>query len=65
MSNKLSKNNFTNWTSENKQINNLIQEKQLEINHYSDRVFKWIPYDQFNYIKEIGKVDFITIYSAI
>src|SRR4051812_34194697 len=59
------KNNITNWISENKQIDNLIQKKQLEIDYCSDRVFEWIPYDQFSYIKEIGKGGFATVYSAV
>jgi hypothetical protein len=28
-------------------------------------VFEWIPYNQFNEIKGIGKNNFITMYSAI
>jgi hypothetical protein len=28
-------------------------------------IFEWIPYDQFNDIKEIGKGGFSTVYSAI
>ncbi|CAB5393106.1 unnamed protein product [Rhizophagus irregularis] len=58
------KNNFTNWTSENEKIDNLIQEMQLEINN-SDNMVEWITYNQFNYIKELGKDEFATIYSAI
>ena len=38
---------------------------QLNIDNYHDIVFEWIPYNQFNDIKEIGKSDFITVYSAI
>jgi hypothetical protein len=59
------KNNFTNWTSGNEKIDNFIQEMQLKIDDYNDIVFEWIPYNQFNEIKEIGKNDHITIYSAI
>ena len=29
-----------------------------------DIVFEWIPYDQFDDIKEIGKGGFATLYSA-
>ena len=27
-------------------------------------MFEWIPYNQFNKIKQIGKGDFFTVYSA-
>src|SRR5205809_2029871 len=46
------KENFTNWTSGNEKIDNLIQEIQLKINDYKDIIFEWIPYNQFNYITE-------------
>src|SRR5688572_11842408 len=51
------KNNFTNWTSGNKQIDIFIQEKQLNIEHSWSTVFDWIPYNQFNDIKEISRDD--------
>src|SRR5688572_11349132 len=51
-------NNFTNWTSENKEIDDFIQEKQLKINKWYDIVFEWIPYNQFDNIKKTGKDDF-------
>jgi hypothetical protein len=41
---------------------------RLNIDHnsfYSNIIFEWIPYDQFNDIKEIGKGGFSTVYSAI
>ncbi|CAB4444236.1 unnamed protein product [Rhizophagus irregularis] len=53
---------------ENKKINDLIQEIKLNIDHNSgdfDIMFEWIPYNQFNDIKEIGKGGFSTVYSAI
>src|SRR5688572_2423139 len=59
------KNNFTNWTSGNKKIDDFIQETQLKINKSNDIVFEWIPYDQFNDIKKIGKSDFAVLYSAV
>ncbi|RIA88016.1 hypothetical protein C1645_826957 [Glomus cerebriforme] len=46
---------FTNWTSGDEKIDDLIQEMQLKINDSSDIVFEWIPYNQFNDIKEIDK----------
>ena len=38
---------------------------QLKINGRHDIVFEWIPYNQLNNIKEIGKGGFATVYSAI
>ena len=59
------KENFTNWTSGNEKIDNLIQETQLKINEPSDIIFEWIPYKNFDDINEINKYDFYTIYSAM
>src|ERR1043166_3821437 len=59
------KNNFINWTSENEKIDDFIQKKQLKINHSWNSVFEWIPYDQFNEIKEIVKNDFVEVHTAI
>ena len=53
------------WTSENKKINDFIQESQLKINNYNNMVLEWIPYNQFNKIKETGKNGLISVYSAI
>src|SRR4051794_18788261 len=55
----------TNLTSGNEKIDNFIQEMQLKIDSRKDIVFEWIPYNQFNDIKEIGKGGFATVYSAI
>ena len=38
---------------------------QLKISSHGDILFKWIPYNQFDNIVEIGKGDFATVYSAI
>jgi hypothetical protein len=38
---------------------------QLKIDGHNNAVFEWIPYNQFNKIKEIEKNDHIAIYSAI
>ena len=38
---------------------------QLKIDNVWDTVFEWIPYNQFNDIKEIGRGGFATVYSAI
>ena len=46
-------------------INNFIQEMQLKIDSYYNIIFEWIPYNQFDNIKEIGKDGLFIIYSAI
>src|ERR1043166_1176323 len=58
------KRNFINWTSENEKIDRFIQEMQSKFNDYNDKIFEWIPYNQFNEIKEISKNDSTTIYLA-
>ncbi|GBB84827.1 hypothetical protein RclHR1_01140016 [Rhizophagus clarus] len=58
------KEDFTNWTSGNKQIDDLIQEIRLKINKSGDIIIEWIPYEQFSDIKEIGKGGFARVYSA-
>uniref|UniRef100_U9UAU4 Protein kinase domain-containing protein n=1 Tax=Rhizophagus irregularis (strain DAOM 181602 / DAOM 197198 / MUCL 43194) TaxID=747089 RepID=U9UAU4_RHIID len=57
--------NFTNWKSGNEKIDDYIQKRRLEIKGNNDVVFEWIPYNQFDQIKEEGKSDFMTVYSAI
>ncbi|UZO22921.1 uncharacterized protein OCT59_015269 [Rhizophagus irregularis] len=56
------KNNFINWTSGNKQIDNFIQEKQLQIYNPSEMVFEWIPYNQLTGIQEIENIGTIAIW---
>jgi hypothetical protein len=55
--------------SGNKKIDNFIQEKhqekQLIIKDHKEIVFEWIPYSQFNKIKEMVKNGSISVYSAI
>ncbi|CAB5379073.1 unnamed protein product [Rhizophagus irregularis] len=47
-------NNFTNWTSGDKKIDEFIQKMQLKINNYNDTIFEWIPYNQLINIKKMG-----------
>jgi hypothetical protein len=47
--------NFMNWTSENKMIDYLIQRIQGLQLRMINIVFEWIPYNQFNDIKQIKK----------
>ena len=58
-------------TSGNDKIDNLIKEMQLKIQTSQKKlkidisiVFKWIPYNQFSHIKEIGKGGFSKVYFA-
>jgi hypothetical protein len=56
--------NFTNWTSGNEKIDKFIQKVQLRTHYCNGIVFEWIPYNQFNDIKEI--VDkHAKVYSAV
>ncbi|GBB88961.1 hypothetical protein RclHR1_15590002 [Rhizophagus clarus] len=59
------KQNFANWSSGNKKIDEFIQEMQLNIESHYDIIVKWIPYNQFNDIKEVRKSDSATLSSAI
>src|SRR5581483_10644192 len=56
---------FTNWTSKNKEIDDLIQEMQLKINQQNDAVVEWIPFDQFKNIKRIDGDDLTATYLAV
>ena len=54
------KENFTNWSSGNETIDVFTQKMQLKIINPQDIVFEWIPYNQFNDIREIRKSNFAT-----
>ncbi|CAB5369247.1 unnamed protein product [Rhizophagus irregularis] len=51
-------------TSGNKKIDNFIRKMRMEINDPLDFIFEWIPYNQFNDIKEVSKNKFSKVYSA-
>src|SRR5688572_10730723 len=59
------KKKFINWTSGNKKIDDYIQEMQLSINSRYDIILEWIPYNQFNCIKEISKGNCATVNLAM
>ena len=59
------KKKFVNWSSGNEKIDEFIQEMQLKVDKWNYIIVEWIPYNQFNNIKEIGKDGFNTVYSAI
>ncbi|GES93957.1 kinase-like domain-containing protein [Rhizophagus clarus] len=48
-------NHFSHRMDKSEQINDFILEEQLKINCPDDIVFEWIPYNQFNFIKEVRK----------
>src|ERR1051325_3275303 len=56
---------FTNWTSGNEQIDELIREVRLKVSKSSDVIFEWIPYNQFDDIKKVGEGGFAKVYSAM
>ena len=58
------KRNFENWTSGNKDIDNLIQNSQLYSKNHRE-VLEWIEYDRFENIEYLAKGGFGTVYKAI
>ncbi|UZO10042.1 uncharacterized protein OCT59_001640 [Rhizophagus irregularis] len=57
------KDNFKNWTSGNKDIDEFIQQSQLNAVHYK-RYLEWIPFENFKDITYITRGGFGKIYSA-
>ncbi|POG63739.1 kinase-like domain-containing protein [Rhizophagus irregularis DAOM 181602=DAOM 197198] len=57
------KDNFKNWTSGNKDIDELIQHSQLNAVHF-EKCFEWIPFEKFQNVTYIAKGGFGKIYSA-
>ncbi|EXX61289.1 hypothetical protein RirG_172570 [Rhizophagus irregularis DAOM 197198w] len=57
------KDNFKNWTSENKDIDEFIQQSQLNTVYYK-KYLEWIPYENFKDITYITRGGFGKIYSA-
>ena len=57
------KDNFKNWTSKNKDIDEFIQQAQLNAVHFQ-KSLEWIPFEKFQNITYITKGGFGTIYSA-
>jgi hypothetical protein len=57
------KENFSNWTSGNNNIDDLIQRCQIET-HMPNKVIEWIPYNNFQNIKYLTKGGFSEIYTA-
>ena len=57
------KENFENWTSGNKDIDELIQQSQLNATYHFN-CFEWIPYEKFQDVTFIAKGGFGKIHSA-
>ena len=57
------KENFSNWTSENSDIDNLIQKCQMET-FRPDSTVEWIPYNNLQNIKYLTKGGCSEIYTA-
>ena len=58
------KDNFKNWTSGNKVIDEFIQHAQLNAVHFF-KYLEWIPFEKFQNITYIAKGGFGKIYSAV
>jgi hypothetical protein len=57
------KDNFKNWTSGNKDIDDFIQQSQLDAVHHK-KYLEWIPFENFKDVTYITKGGFGKIYSA-
>src|SRR3954451_2309033 len=57
------KNNFSNWSSGNNDVDSLIQKCQMESLHL-ELIIEWIPYNNLQNIKYITKGGCSEIYSA-
>ena len=55
---------FSNWTSGNDDIDNLIQKCQME-SFIPNKIIEWIPYSNLQNIKYLTKGGFSEIYTAI
>ena len=56
--------NFKNWTSENSDVDKLIQESQLNAKNRYEKL-EWIEYDRFENIEYITEGGFGKVYKAI
>ncbi|PKY29077.1 kinase-like protein [Rhizophagus irregularis] len=56
--------NFSNWTSGNNDIDNLIQKCQIETLR-PDTIIEWIPYNNLQNIEYLTKGGFSEIYTAV
>jgi hypothetical protein len=47
--------NFESWTSDNNDIDKLIQDTQLSAHNYTEKALEWISYNRFYNIRYIEK----------
>ncbi|POG70728.1 kinase-like domain-containing protein [Rhizophagus irregularis DAOM 181602=DAOM 197198] len=57
------KENFSDWTSENEDIDNLIRKCQME-SYAPNRIIEWIPYNNLRNIEYLTKGGYSEIYTA-
>ncbi|CAB4414740.1 unnamed protein product [Rhizophagus irregularis] len=60
---KRKQDNFKNWTSGNKDIDEFIQQSQLNAVHFT-KCLEWIPFEKFQNITYIAEGGFGKMYSA-
>jgi hypothetical protein len=58
------KENFSNWTSGNNDVDNLIQECQMEM-YNPENIVEWIPYNNIQNVEYLTKGGYSEIYKAI
>ncbi|GES91108.1 tetratricopeptide repeat protein [Rhizophagus clarus] len=58
------KNDFSNWTSGNQEIDEFIRELQEHVEDYQGDVIEWIPYARFENVENIGKGGFSQVSKA-
>src|SRR6266542_6019331 len=58
------KDNFRNWTSGNKDIDEFIKQSQLDAVHYF-KYLEWIPFENFQDVTYIAQGGFGKVYSAV
>src|SRR5581483_10527596 len=58
------KDDFKNWTSGNKDIDEFIQQSQLDAVYYT-KYLEWIPFEKFQEVNYITKGGFGKVYSAV
>src|SRR5436189_1395079 len=58
------KQNFQNWTSGNRDIDEFIQKTQLKARN-NEEVIEWVEYDKFENVEYLAKGGFGTTYKAI
>ena len=58
------KTKFSNWTSGNNDIDNLIQKCQMETQHPAT-IIEWVPYNNLQNIEYLTKGGFSEIYTAV